>query len=294
MKLRTIIACLFLYSVHSASAIISVGGPTTEWVEIIYPGVQSDYLTDQQTGIYEFDIVGSADGSHPGIYTQFDNGGDDLSRTDGELAFRFRVGGNKNPAYFEGLAWVGMDVNGDGVLDLFAGVENPKAATWTISIHDAGTGANISPSTTSISTTPEFSYNSIAGTFDWAPVTSTNDPSATNFDLDGGGETDYFISFKLPFADLVSAINTLVPGTDFDDTKAIAYVAATSTQGNSLNADLNGVEAGRDSTTTWEILGALSPELTADGTPIPEPATYAVLLGLSALILTGRRRLCRD
>lgn len=275
---------------HAVQAAIVIDGSTVDWTPITYPGVQSDYLSDQQTGITELDIVGSADGSHPGIYTQFFNGGDDTSLTDGEIAFRFRVGEDKNPAYFQGVAWIGMDVNADGALDLFAGVENPKANQWIISIRDAGSDLNTSPSTTSISASSLFSYDSVPGTFDFSPVSLVNDPSATNLDLDGGGKTDYFVSFKLPFADLVSAVNTLVPGTGFDETKGIAYVAATAQNDNTLNADLNGVQADTNSAVTWEVLGAISPELTAYGTPIPEPSVYAGLLGVCALLLAARRR----
>ena len=85
-------------------------------------------------------------------------------------------------------------------------------------------------------------------------------------------------------------MNSLLPGTNFDETSPIAYVAATATQVNSLNADLNGVDADLSSIETWGALGALSPEVNADGTPVPEPKTYALIFGMLALGFTVNRR----
>jgi hypothetical protein len=125
-------------------------------------------------------------------------------------------------------------------------------------------------------------------------VTATTDPTATNFDLDGGGKADFFLSFVVPFSSLVSAFNSNL-GMSIDQNTPFAFVAATSTQTNSLTQDLNGVNGGTSSTSTWSQLGGLTSPYSSSGTAVvPEPGSFA-LLSLSAGIfgiafLRSRRR----
>jgi len=123
--------------------------------------------------------------------------------------------------------------------------------------------------------------------------------TATNFNLDGGSsggqtdDTDHFVSFVIPFNELVTAVNSLeLEGIDnFDENSVIRYVTATAQQRNALNQDLHGVEGSTGSSSTWEELGGFTPEVYASGQPIPEP-TSALLLGAGCMLLfsRGRRR----
>jgi hypothetical protein len=264
---------------------IDMGGATTAWTAITYPSVQPDWGNDQQTGIPEADIVG--DPSHAAFYSAFDDAGT-ASLTDGVLAFRIRVGAEKNPPGFSQVAAVGIDGNLDGALDLFVLVDNGGSAD-RIALYNAGAGTNTSPSTTSISSTG-VTYVETASNYNWSAVSAVTDPPATSFDVDGDGDTDRFVSFALPFQDLVNQF-ALLGISNVDQNTAFRYVIGTSTQSNSLNQDLGGPNGGTTSTSTWAALGAISMTFTVTGSPVPEPGTGLLLgLGLLGLGLLRRRR----
>ena len=68
------------------------------------------------------------------------------------------------------------------------------------------------------------------------------------------------------------------------------YVAATSTQTNSLNQDLGGIDGGNTSTTSWEDLGGFTETVTPHGTVVPEPSSGILAFGALAATLFIRRR----
>ena len=275
--------------IGKSCAQILPGSPTTLWTALLY-GVSNptipDPSNDQQTGSLESDIVGNT--THASLFTAFYDGGTP-SLTDGQIAFRLRLAEEKNPPGFSGSAFVGLDANGDGKLDLFLGVNNSGSADQ-IGIWKAGSGANISPNTTTLANTPSFTYTETSTNYSWIQVTSISDPSATSYDLDGGGGTDRFLSFVLPFADVVAAVNSVLTN-GFNQNSVVAYVAATATQANSLNQDLNGVDGGVNSSSTWASLGALTLPYSASGIQVPEPATGTFLiLGATYMGLCRRRK----
>jgi hypothetical protein len=186
---------------------------------------------------------------------------------------------------------VGLDANLDGRLDLFLGVNNQGSVNEIgIWAPNSGTNLNVSPNTLSINSTPLFSYSEVATNYNWMTVTSANDPLGPSYNIDGASgadETDRFLSFVLPMADVVAAMTTMGI-TNFSTNTAINYVVGTSTQINSINQDLNGVDGGINSTTSWLSLGALSGTYTPTGAAVPEPQTVA-LLALAGLALTARR-----
>lgn len=283
-----------LLMISSAKAAISVTSSTDFWNIIAYENpAAADPALDHQTGGVEGDIVGNA--TNASLYTQFDNGGTAGNPVDDEIAFRVRLAGDASPAGLKTVVWIGIDANSDGKIDLFAGaLEDSK-----LGFYPAGTGANISPSTTSIDAgSPYYEVAVSTLNFNFSPVTATNSPGTTNFNLDngsGGGanHTDHFVSWKLPFSALEAAVNGLnLPGvgTSFSDASGVRYIAATSNQANSLNQDLNGIVGGINSTSTWEQLGGMTPSYTSTGNLVPEPSipTLTCLVGL--LVSLRRRR----
>jgi hypothetical protein len=258
-----------------------VTAPTTGWKVIRYgSNPSSDPGVDQQTGSAEGDIVGNS--LNPSVYTMFGDA-NTPSLTDGHLAFRIRLGADASPAGFKTALFVGIITNSSvGKIDLFLGVNNSGNAD-TVGIWNAGTGLNVSPSTTTIVSPALVSYGITSTNYNWTPVNATNDPTATSFDIDGGGGTDYFLSFSIPFSDIVAQL--AAKGiTGIDQNSTFSYVIATSTQGNALNQDLNGVGASYNTSSTWATLGVLSdPTQPVAAVPEVNPALAVVLLLMAAV-----------
>ena len=258
-----------------------INSPTTLWEPILPASTnQADYFNDEKTGRPESDLVGN--GTHPAAYLKFDNARTP-SLTDGTLGFRVRVGSDTPQAgTFDSVLFFGIDGNNDGALDLFVGADNKSGGTKAIKIWDAGTGLNISPNTTTVATpTSQKVYSETSLNFDFSQVSLTIDPTATVFDLDADGSTDRFISFSVPFADVVSEMSRLA-GIAVNENSSLRYVVATSTQANSLNEDFNGIPMNFNGALTWEQLGGMSA-----GLQVPEPGA-GVLSVLGLVVLAGR------
>ena len=219
---------------------------------------------------------------------QYNDGGTP-GPTNGFLAFRLRVGADVSPAGFKGGAFVGLDANLDGALDIFIGVNNQGSGDH-IGLWAPGSGANTSPNTTTMVSPSATSYTETATTYSFTPVTGVINPGATNFDLDGGGKTDQFLSFVVPMSD-VAAMLALRGITNFTKATPMRIVAATATQDNSLNEDLNGIIGGINSLSTWAELGAESQTYSPSSTaPVPEPSPFAFcILGGFALFFLTRK-----
>jgi len=248
--------------------------------------LMSDVVTDQQTGQGADDFAAGANVA--GFYQKAGTiGGADhllfrarFDKYDGDD--RWGNGGNFG---------IGMDVNGDGALDLIMmmteGSGNPANRTRTITWGDPGTGANTGPSTTTWTFPSQTAINLTTNTtYD---VMQTPDGSMLN------GTPDMFLSFAVSFANLQAAVRAYTPFTAFDmtyDTR-ISYVGFTSTQANALNQDLFGTTGNTSSTLTWGELGAITGPANAWGV-VPEPATYAqvgmLLLAGGAVYLRRRKR----
>lgn len=275
-----VLALLITAGPEIRASVVDVTSSTVGWTPIQYASSNPDPSNDQQTGSSEGDIVGNA--AHPSVYTTFGDN-NTLLLTDGTLAFRVRVGADTSPAGFKAALFVGIDANQDGALDLFVGVNNSGSAD-SVAIWNPGAGLNISPSTTTIVSTPLVSYTPTATNYNWAQVTTTTDPTVgTATDLDGGGKPDYLLTFAVNFADVVTQLS-LKGINGINQNSAFSYVISTATQANSLNQDLNGVDKNYDPAATWSVLGVVSNQMTPNGVAVvPEPGT---VFSLSLVVLT--------
>lgn len=281
---------IFLLSFcQTAQAVITVSDFSTAWTPI---SGNYDYLTDQQTGQTEGDLVGL--GTNYGFFIGF-NEIDGSSSTDGQLLFRVRLdkaGGNNTPS-FDRVVWIGIDADINGSLDAFIGL-NRQGNSSEVGVYVPGSGANTSPNTTSIDDTAV--SNIITATsstnYNYRAVDFLNDGGTTN-DIKEEGTPDYYVSFMIPFADLVNFLaRTELPVNEriaITDQSPLRYVMATSTQTNSLNQDLGGINGGfsnLDKVKTWDELGGFSPTASL----VPEPGTFVLILGSVAPLLLRRRR----
>jgi hypothetical protein len=289
-----------LLSAGSAEA-LDIGGPTSEWVPITYPGTSPDPFADQQTGHAEADIVGSD--TVPAIYTQYDDNGTVGDTSDDLIAFRFRMSRESSPSGYSTSAIIGINAYPDltasaDPMDLYI-VLNTSGSGDSVQLYDPGNKANISPNTTNTSAIRSTEVATNSTNYDWSPVSAINcdadclfgDP---DFDVDGpgdGSETDYFLSFSYSLQAIIDELVANGVGS-VDETTPLSYVFGTSTQVNAYNQDLGGVDDDTaDMSQTWSQLGVLSDAFTATGILVPEPSTGVLLLaGLVALGQRERRK----
>jgi hypothetical protein len=253
-------------------------------------GARFDYLDDQQTGAKAGDIVG--DGPNSGFLTSFDPVSD-ASHTDGLLSFRVRLdasGGNANNPQFDRVLWVGIDADTNGSIDAFVGV-NRSGSSNILGIYAPGSGANTSPSTTSISSTPYYFEPLSSLNYDYRAVGAGDGGTTIDLTSATSGDVDWYVSFRVPFGSVTAFLDTPEVGIHITDQSSLRYITATSTQANSLNQDLGGVLGGVNSSTAWADLGGFTAIMDASGTPapVPEPGPLA-LAGLLTLAAGHRRQ----
>lgn len=264
----------------------TVSDPSTLWNPL---GANYDFMADQQTGDPASDIVGT--GSDFGFFTTFNDNGN-ASRTDGTLGFRIRLddhGGNSNNISFSRNAWIGMDADFDGDLDAFLGL-NMQGSAAILGIYAPGAGSNTSPNTTSIANNASITYPITSSNYNYRPVNYLTDGGTTNdLTTNKSGDTDYYVSFMVAFSDVVAFLKSR--SISITDQSPVRYVVATSTQSNSLNQDLGGVNGGINSNTTWTQNGGFTPVVDATGIAIPEPGPH--LLAIAGILASSfiRRRI---
>lgn len=271
-----LIAVLFAAS-NAVFGAIMLNSPTTDWHPVLYPGSRSDYIDDQQTGSAEGDLVGSDVGNpvvQAALYFKYDALSD-------QIAFRTRVGEDSQPkGKYKGAFWIGFMLDSNDSVDLFAGFVNSGSSN-TIGFFHPGATANISPNSASVGAAL-YSENGVENSnFLWTAVTvgpSGNDPVLGGIDdIGNNGQTDYFMTWVLPFSKLQTAATSL--GFTITADTPFTLIAATAQNSQNINQDINGVGAeGNDSNRTFSELGAVSSPLTAAGGPIaiPEPGTVAL------------------
>lgn len=262
------LAAVFLSSTANAQVAVSVTD-TAGWNPWILPNetFMTDPQADQQTGQGQDDFVGSSTVAGFMQKSGTVNGAN-------SIVFRARMDKYDSKG-FRGNWINGMDLDGDGDMDLFMKLADTSQGT-TLSFALPGTGLNISPSTTSIGTW-QGSITLTSSTYNYQQVTTDQ----------FGTTPDAYVTFAVSFANLQTAIQTYA-GAAFssftvDYSTRISFIAATSTQGNALNQDLYGTSGNTNSSLTWAQLGASTAFANTMGV-IPEPATYAQL---GVLLLAG-------
>ncbi|WP_225919638.1 PEP-CTERM sorting domain-containing protein [Actomonas aquatica] len=257
----------------------------------------ADPLGDQQTGQSSDDFVGGDDGSGTIFYGMAQKTGTLAGHgSDEYIMFRARMDGYDVDNKFGGNGGrfsLGMDLDNSGSIDLIMmmaeGSGNVGNRSRTITFGTPGSGANDAPSTTSWTFQTQTPIDLVVG--DTYSLIQASDGSAFN------GTPDAWVNFAISFTDFTAAIQTYAKGSfstfTFDANSEVSYIAYTSTQDNAINQDLFGAnKADISSGMTFADLGTLTPSITAAGTPVPEPATYAQIGGfmLVAGALFWRRR----
>jgi hypothetical protein len=278
---------LFAGTPLSAASIASVTDPTTNFNVVPFPN-QNDYFNDQQTG--------QGNTANPGFYTAFDGT---------NIYYRVRLGATDksgSKTAFSGLFWIGIDGNVDGKLDLFIGVNNQGSSKF-LQFQAPGSGANNSPSTTSIGNAlAKFQIAETTSNYNYASVSTALQPGLVDVDLNTDTKIDSFLTFRLPFAGAAGTATLQgamaeIAGINITLTSSLSYVIATSTQQNSLNQDIGGLPKDFDGTKTWKTLGGITRAVHLDGSPViaetPEPGTWVQLCSggiVIGLYMLRRRR----
>ena len=293
-------AAFTLEELMSGSNEIVVGNSESIWREIFG---NYDYNVDQQTGQGQSDIVGTA--TDPGFYTAYDDGGTAGSTGDDYIAFRIRTNDqNGNKDYYGGYLWVGIDADGDNDIDAYINYTASNSST-TVSIYGPGAGLNNSPSTSTVTapnntaayvwTNPtgydQSNYRAVDTLIDGGTTTNAGSPDDTS--------VDWYVTFQLPFASLINFLNdegemgvgNTISGVD--DTTPLRFIVASSTQANSLNQDIGGIDGNDpnyDPNLTWDQQPGSPLSQPFNGTGlVPEPSS-SLLLILGGLGLLLRRR----
>ncbi|WP_110130305.1 hypothetical protein [Coraliomargarita sinensis] len=281
-------------------------------------GGPSDPVADNQANRVDIELVGRPENGLEAFYVGFNDFGTG-SNTDGDWFFRTRLSGENGSPDGEanGFFYVGIDITGDGSLDYL--IEHGGSPTQQISILRAGEGSN-SPGSITLG---ETLFTEDVVKFDGSNATTANsyfetvqsidagltgDGTFDPYDLDGGGnkqgDLDRFLTFKVDFQDFVDVVradaeNGIIDDRYelFDETFAMQMLIVTSQNGNNINSDFGGINDNEvDPNTPFHNpgdpnggSGGLSGGVDVHGNPVPESASFALLLGVFALFRVSRR-----
>jgi hypothetical protein len=241
--------------------------------------IMQDAVNDQQTGQGADDFVGDT------TYAAFAQKAGLINGTTAGILWQTRMNTFQSGG-LAGYITVGMDLDGNGSIDLMMGVD-AKSATMNLKFATPGGGANTSPSTTTWGNF-QGGVNLTSATYNYAQASTGS----------LGGTPDALVTFGISFADLQTGIRTYA-GAAFanytvDYTTRMSFVAWTTTQQKSVNQDMMGYtgKGYEKNTTSYVSLGSMTPPIDAYG-KVPEPATFVqfglLLLGGSALVWIRRR-----
>lgn len=289
--------------------VVDSGGKTT-------PGSMGE--NDTQTGQQVSDMVGDA--THPTVYIGYGTLGNSSGSTTravnngtgasyslngvDAIGFRLRLDVFSTVSAIKQNTWIGLDLDGNGSADLMIGSDlKTSGSFYTVITTTDNTSTNTGPSVTGINYGSGASGASAARvlytytTSGADALTNYQQVTSTNSTVGGvttvNGDADAFLSFVVPYADFVAAVN-VVKGTSyttstFDSTATFRVTAGTSQQQNNINQDAFG---------NINSVYVFTPEMNGSGsvgstiTPVPEPATYLIFGALMAPVaaVIARRR----
>ena len=241
-------------------------------------------VADQQTGQNVSDLVGTT--TAPTIYIGYGT----ISGVD-YIGFRVRLNTFDTVSALKQVTYIGFDFDNNNIADMVVGanLQSQQSSNWRVVIADTdNTMANTSPSTTGIlygqSITPlyQLATNGNDSYVNYQQVTSTNATVGGVTTI--SGDADAFLTFALPYASFVSAIqSTSVMGSSFTFNANTTYriTAGTSQQENNINQDAMGA---------MDVAFNFSAPINTSGSAVPEPASFAILGALITPVFLARRR----
>jgi len=224
------------------------------------------------------------------------------------MAFRVRMDTLPTSKIYIGFDVAGNngEVGPDGGIDFYIQYDSDTKGLGDINFYTAGTGLNVSPSTSSF----DYHSNYITGTDPNADTYMSVDPvvlggnegydgpDATN-DLDGvKNNIDYFLSFQIDMDSLNAAYQSMYGyNHTLDENTEKMLVLGSATNDNSFNGDVGGVDGTVGDTLFWtDPLGVgaqiytAKGDLPVDNSPVPEPSSYALIFGAFASVVVFFRR----
>lgn len=287
-----ILAATLVSSPLSLAAVTSIDAFSTDWTRIDYANNGlADPIADSN-GQNSEELVG--DDTLGFFFTDF-NDFDDADASNDVISFRTRHAETKNGgSAFTSNLFIGIDADQDFVIDAFVGVSTSGNSNTLFIANPEASSSNNSVNSSKIDTTYVATPIISATNFNWRAVTEDDtDGIGESLDIDGGGDTDYYLSFQLNFSQLAAVLesNSATIGDTVTASTGLRYIVGTSTQNNSLNKDVGGLDGNSGFGTLFSELPNVTSELiSADGVSIvPEPSSSALLI-LSALGYCGIRR----
>lgn len=270
----------------NAVAAIDLTSVSSGWSTLLQ-GPTFDAGNDQQATA-AIDVLGDAD--HPMFYMEFDDQGT-ASGADDEVAFRFRGDQVVNKkGFFTGYLWIGLDFDDDAAIDNFMVLDGDGSGSATVTVYDSTDGFNTSPSTTALDSS---SGVPVTTGFSFFRELASDVP-----DIDGDGDPDYIVSYKVNFDALAVALNTtnltgsgntvslstLNGGDGVTRTTPFSLIASSAQQVNSLNGDLGGYGPDDSTNVSYADQGATSTAITFSN-PDPADPTLTIISAAPANVI---------
>ena len=246
--------------IRPALAVFDIASPDSSW-NVGLLGNSNDYVNDQQTGQGYADLVG--DTTNPVLLWHYEPSTTVGDHTNGTMYFRTRINGTDNKGTgwaFSSVILIGLDFTSTSSkkMDLFI-MCDVRNNSGTTGVAGAGTGANLSPNTTTvgsfIGSTTAFTRDVNSSVYNFSMV-----PTATK-DIGNNGATDGYVSFAVPFNTIVKAAADTSsgggPGLTITDATHFNLGIGTATQTNAFNQDVNGVgnlQVKANGDTTWATI----------------------------------------